>query len=148
MIFDNAKVNVGLTNWAKWVDRQCKRNNFVYVFAGEPKCNLFVYEILLSTGLDIGTPNITDNIVSRIIGKVDRPPCAADWYDGKVQQFKYIGTDVYLAEAGDVITDGSHVAIAAGNFMSISAGEHEILYNDWGFREGQTIKIFRVKPNY
>lgn len=57
LIYKNEEANIGDKSWAKDVDRQAKRNENVFVLKDEWKCNLFVYEIILASGCDIGTPN-------------------------------------------------------------------------------------------
>ena len=56
-IYLTAKENIGETAWAKDAERQAKRNRNVKFKSSENKCNLFVYEVLLAAGVDIGTPN-------------------------------------------------------------------------------------------
>ena len=65
LILLNAQENINETAWAKDNDRQAKRNENVYVLKGEWKCNLFVYEIILASGYDIGTPNEENYINSK-----------------------------------------------------------------------------------
>ena len=147
-VYLNAKANIGETAWAKNNKRQAKRNEHVCFTAGEWKCNLFVYEILLASGKDIGTPNKANALSHPILAlenKLDRPPCTSDWYNKTVSGMTFIGEDddgKNKCKQGDIITDGSHMGIVAGNNTTISAGEKEVLHNDWGFR-GEKVRIFR-----
>lgn len=149
-IYLNAKANVDETVWALNVKRQAKRNEEVVVTAGEYKCNLFVYEIILASGYDIGTPNRANCLRHPILcleGKDKRPPLCKDWYDNTVSGFDFIGEGKDGLEksiAGDIITNGSHMGIFVGNKKSISAGADKIIEGDWGFRGDEgNIRVFR-----
>jgi len=147
-IYLTAKANIGEKVWAKAKKRQAKRNQNVCFTEGEWKCNLFVYEILLAAGYDVGTPNKINGLAHPILAaqnKLDRPPCAIDWYNKKVSGMSFIGEGDEgrkNCKQGDIITDGNHMGIVAGNNKTISAGESEVLHNDWGFR-GENVRIFR-----
>ena len=56
-IYKNAYSHIGETYWAKKKERQAEGNEHVFFKKGEWKCNLFVYEMILDSGYDIGTPN-------------------------------------------------------------------------------------------
>lgn len=50
-------------------------------------------------------------------------------------------------QAGDIISDGSHVGIVSKpGETAISAsdtnGKGEVIENDWGFREGDNVKVW------
>ena len=92
-IYLNAKANVGETVWAYQVERQAKRNPKVFVTKDEWKCNLFVFQIILASGYDIGTPNTTgwSHPFLYFQGKNLRPPCCIDWYNEIVPGFILIG---------------------------------------------------------
>ena len=153
----NAQANIGETAWAKDVDRQAKRNDEVYVLKGEWKCNLFVYEIILASGYDIGTPNSVNCWNPKYYDiclkkKTKRPPCCKDWFDETVPGFYLIGTDDEgrkISEKGDIITDGIHVGIISipKDGYTISAAEKEVVETQFGFSESdkteKTFKIFR-----
>ena len=149
-IYLTAEANIGDTSWSPDNERQARRNEHVFFKAGEPKCNLFVYEVILAAGYDIGTPNQLDGFKHPILamqGKLDRPPCARDWYDKTVPGMKFIGEDRNGKNnciQGDIITDGNHMGIVAGNCQTISASynEKKVVRNDWGFR-GENVRIFR-----
>ena len=148
-IYSNAKAKVGETAWAYEVERQAKNNPKVYVTGNEWKCNLFVYEMILDSGYDIGTPNTAGlkHLFLFFQGKNKRPPCCKDWYNVKVPGFKLIGEGE--EEPGDIVTDGKHIGIIAGNEQTISATYDEIVENDWGYRKNQkkTLKYFRYSGN-
>ena len=148
----NANANISQKEWAKDTAGQAKRNQHVYVPSGQYKCNLFVYEILLVSGVDIGTPNVLSWIKHPILfaqGKLLRPPTTDQWFDGKVPKVNLVGEgktkDIkYLP--GDIITNGAHIGFIVGDSKTVSANETEIVCNDWGFRENETetFKVFRV----
>ena len=147
-IYLNAEKNIGETAWAKDKKRQAKRNEHVCFTAGEWKCNLFVYEILLASGKDIGTPNKANALHHPILAlenKLDRPPCAIDWYNKTVSGMTFIGEGddgKSKCKQGDIITNGEHIGIVAGNNKTISATASQIEHNNWGFR-GENVRIFR-----
>ena len=141
-----AKANIGEHAWDWAVSRQTKRNPNVKFGMFEYKCNLFVYEILLASLIDIGTPNETSKKrwFLRLWGKLDRPPTARQWYDGKVPSFEEV--DVEDAEGGDVCSDGHHCGIVSDYYHNtISANGQVIIENDWGFRKEQdNVKFFSL----
>lgn len=148
-IIANARENLSCCNtlWQKSKNRQCKRNSKVYFTSGEPKCNLFVYEILLASGIDIGTPNRCSysDLILRIKDKCDRPPTTSDWYHGRVKHFKFYSKTEGAYKPGDIITDGHHVGIVSGNGKTISASTNpnKVVENDWCFRKGQNCRVYR-----
>ena len=153
-IYLNAKANVGETVWAYEVDRQAKKNPKVYFTGNEWKCNLFVYEMILDSGYDIGTPNTAGfkHLILFFQGKNKRPPCCMDWYNEKVPGFILIGEGEEGKQnciPGDIVTDGTHMGIIAGNEQTISAAYDEVVENDWGYRgnEKRTLKYFRYNLN-
>ena len=94
LILLNAQENINETAWAKDNDRQAKRNENVYVLNDEWKFNLFVYEIILASGYDIGTPNEVNcfnpkywDICSK--NKTKRPPCCKDCLKKKFQDLNW-----------------------------------------------------------
>ena len=148
-IYSNAKANVGETAWARDVERQAKRNENILVKEGEWKCNLFVYEIILASGYDIGTKSINCILhpILCMMGKTQRPPVCENWYNGEVSGFSFIGEGdegKKNSKKGDIITNGSHIGIIAGDEKTISAAEDMIVENDWGYRGNEgNLKIFR-----
>ena len=157
-IYLNAESNIGETAWSFDVDRQAKRNEKVYVTKGEYKCNLFVYEIILASGYDIGTPNKANCIKHPILcsqGKDQRPPLCNDWFNERVPGFNLIGMNEdgkKLCQKGNIITDGHHIGIISNpeDGYTISASTDEVVENDWGYRDYQKdddFKIFRYNQN-
>jgi len=154
-IYKNALSYVGSNNWSVLKARQCAKNDAVYFNTSETKCNLFVYEVLLDSGIDIGTMNELKSLTHPFLvseGKAKRPACAIDWYNEKVSQFKLIGQGsegIKNCKPGDIITDGGHMGIVSGSKSTISASakEFKVVNNDWGFRgdEDRPVRIFRYK---
>ena len=155
-IYLTAKANIGETAWAKYSEREAKRNRNVKFRYSENKCNLFVYEVLLAAGVDIGTPNELNGWKHPILALTNqllRPPCAIDWFKGEVENFELIGEaskDEDLAynidwEQGDILTDGTHMAIVSGDGKTIGAGEKTVNETKFGFDfiYGDSVKIFR-----
>ena len=137
-----ARCNIGEHAWDYGPSRQAKRNPNVKFGMFEYKCNLFVYEILLASLIDIGTPNeISEKrwFIRNILKKMDRPPTAKQWYDGEVEMFEEI--EESDAEGGDVCSDGSHCGIVAKQGQTISANGDIVIQNDWGWRENQEGKV-------
>lgn len=151
-MYQTALANIGETAWAYFPERQAKRNPNVKFGFCSNKCNLFVYEVILTAEVDVGTPNYLKWYKHWILlfqGKLARPPCAKDWYDEKVDYFYLIGEGkdgLRKALPGDVITDGTHCGIVAENQQTISATSERVVRNSWGFRgnEDKEVKIFRV----
>ena len=169
-IYLTAKANVGETAWAKEKDRVARRNNLVHFREGEWKCNLFVYEVLLAAGCDIGTPNRYPHPSMRRYGvgalmyvedktpkDNHRPPCCIDWYNLKVNVAEYIGEGYegrQNCEEGDIITDGNHIGIIASYDEDSDSGESfnatrvEVVLDGFGFGSGaigekRPVRIFR-----
>ena len=149
-IYLTAKANIGDDSWSVDKSREAKRNGNVFFKKGEPKCNLFVYEVIKASGYDIGTPNHLNPLGHPILfvrNQLDRPPCAKDWFDKKVPGMTYIGQGNdgrRKCREGDIITDGNHMGIVTrdNNTISASYTEKKIVKNDWGFR-GENVRIFR-----
>ena len=141
-IYLTAKANIGDKSWAKNSSRQAKRNEHVFFCAGEWKCNLFVYEVILKAGYNIGCPNRTINPFkdSELIFefKIFRPPTTHDWYNNKIPCFRFIGegqNGKNKMQNGDIITDNTHMGIVSYNYdekkyFTINAGEFKVGFND------------------
>ena len=149
-IYLTARDNIGETAWSPDNEREARRKANVFFKKGEPKCNLFVYEVLLAAGYDIGTPNELNPFKHPILainGQLDRPPCAIDWYNKKVSGMEFIGENNNGRRncmQGDIITDGNHMGIVAGNNQTISASydEKKVVRNSLGFK-GENVRLFR-----
>jgi|GEM_PF-3146699 len=113
--------------------------------AGMDKCNKFVYDILKSAGIDIGTPGGLRGMFGLPGGY---PPSAGMWADPNfdIPNWRVLGPDEQ-PQAGDVVAEqisyylhaSGHVGIVAGNGQTVSQadipGVGEMLAkNDFGFR--------------
>ena len=132
-----AEANLGEKAWSYFQSRQAKRNPNVKFGTFELKNNLFVYEILLASLIDIGTPNIIsdERLKIKLEGKTERPPTAQQWNEGEVPNFEEV--DREKAEGGDVCTDDSYCGIVDCHNQTISAAKDKVVSNDWGWRNGQ-----------
>lgn len=112
----------------------------------DPKCNQFVYDALTAGGAPPG----------RLDG--GRIPVAKDWGDSRSVIAGYRPT-TDAAQPGDVVSNGHHVGIYApladGGPGTISAATPDspdaaylgsVVHNDWGFRPGQSVTVWRRAP--
>ena len=53
---------------------------------------------------------------------------------------------VTTPKRGDIAAYNGHVGIVVGPGETISAGEHEVVRGDWGFRPGQSPTFWRYVP--
>lgn len=140
-IYLTAKENIGETVWAKKVARTAKKNSKVKFGKGEYKCNLFVYEVLLCAGIDIG---LTKKSHPSFFWKSnDRPACASDWYDEDVCPALY----KKKIDSGDVATDGKHMGIVYYNngvWGTINAGEFKVNFTPFKDWCPKNMKYFRL----
>ena len=136
--------------WCNGVDKWAE-NGKTFFCDYEPKCNLFVYEMLYKAGLEL--PLI--NKMSRKCREYhqdkpdERPPTNTDIVDGKISLLKLVGTNdngINKAIKGDIITNGHHMGILIGDGKTISASQKSIrqsdIYGAYG-GQGNTIYIFR-----
>lgn len=110
-----ARSHMGRTDWAE-KERKAPNDPRIkkYVFIeGKPKCNLFVCDMLYNSGI---TPPLTSD------GKWPIP--AIDWTYA-VTGWKKVNS----MEAGDIVSNGSHVGIAQDGTWTIAAGTHRV-YRD------------------
>ena len=145
---NKAREYIGSDNWSP----AKKRTSFdgkVEFKKGEPKCNLFIHEIIEQSGIHLGFPNDYGHIF-----KSKRPYVCIQWFNEEVPNFKCLGKGMEAliqAQPGDIITNGGHIGIisAQGKTISASSIENVIVENDWGWREGQRdkVKVFRYMPN-
>jgi len=188
----NALNEVGSRNWAKGTTRQAKNNPSVIVIGditaniglfdetevtlrdGDWKCNLFIYEMLLDSGIDIGTPR-------NIYKVLDGPPTAQDWYafkseingeDSKLREYFELVAEIkdksdrtkvpfnseyeyatdYLYDKtrpGDIVTNGEHLGIVSKYFFDSyvntnSDGDIELCINTRESYVGHTAFGFRA----
>ena len=107
--------------------------------SGTYKCNLFVYDALVSNGVSVPT----------FIKKGEEwPPNTKDWYDEEVDGFSLVGKGkdglnkswpgdicvIYLKQLF-VIPIEHHIGFIYGPQKTISAAPNGIVINDWGWRE-------------
>jgi hypothetical protein len=147
-----AKANIGSKSWAKFGWRNSPLGNFI---ALEWKCNLFVAEMLHAGGFTVPTVNKAGKWVSVVLTQLDlstqRPPCAIEWFDGKVPSTTLVGAGsdgLDKSWPGDIVCTKSHVGIISGPQKTISANGSEVVENDWAWRpkEWSTVKVYRYHP--
>eukprot|EP01130_Rhizamoeba_saxonica_P012182 TRINITY_DN5118_c0_g1_i1.p1 TRINITY_DN5118_c0_g1~~TRINITY_DN5118_c0_g1_i1.p1 ORF type:complete len:165 (-),score=23.38 TRINITY_DN5118_c0_g1_i1:66-560(-) len=157
-VVNEAKNKIGSSEWAITTTKA----NFGQ---GEPKCNLFVADMLATAGFQVPmhdrSPSrrlILVDFVGYMRGDYDgqRPPTCNEWYEGSVPGTQLVGQGVDGCQRcwpGDIITDGSHIGIVSGVRKVISASSRvedhlKIVENDWGWRQGEVsrVKIFRYHP--
>ena len=126
-------------------------NEKVFYCSDEPKCNLFVYEMLDKSGITINLPNEMSNKCALLktfsSNPKERPPTASQWYNGEVENMKLIGIgEEGLSNAirGDILTNGHHMGIISGKKKTISARCDVIVENEYGWDDNST-KIFRYE---
>lgn len=153
IVIDIAKKLIGSSSWNKFY----KKGNFL---PGEPKCNLFVAEVLEKAGFNVPYTNKAGKISSKVLDimneSTDRPLTAKDWYDGKCPGTTLVGRGAEGLEKswpGDIITDGSHIGIISGPQKTISASSKpldlmQVIENDWGWKPNEipNIVIYRYHP--
>jgi RHS repeat-associated protein len=144
-IAEIAAKNVDDESWRTSRARTAKRNPNMKFKAGEDKCNLFVYEVLLAAGVHPPTSG----------GKGKWPARAGEWGNPNV---KNLGGWIIVTDGsvkpGDVIaqqipySDASgHSAIIGPDKMTYGTGINDgvISRTDWGFRLGQGGAIERLQ---
>lgn len=154
-----AKSEIGSTDWVcNWT----RRGNFTEF---EPKCNLFVTEMLSRSGFYVPFPhdagllfNIGHGIFNPFKPSKQRPMTCSDWWNEKVpdtiqifhrnEKMKYFASDFANMKIlpGDIITNGEHIGIISvvvtdgnkiidGKTISASTKDNKIVENKWGFRD-------------
>lgn len=109
---------------------------------GNPKCNKFVYDVLLQAGASSGLPNQP----GRWGMPGPKPPIAAQWANANYNIPGWVVVSSPMP--GDVASFSGHVGIVFGNGLTISATLRDgVVRNDWGFRTGQT-PVFRRFVGY
>jgi hypothetical protein len=152
-ILDEAKKYIGSDNWSKSVSKTSNNGKTTFD-EGEYKCNLFVYDVLDDSGIDIGLPSYKYRFKKFYNGDFSRRPYTCkQWYKEKVPCMKCIGKGVEGLKKslpGDIITNGRHMGIISGPNKTISASSvtNTVVENDWGWREEQKneVNIFRYNP--
>jgi len=109
---------------------------------GNPKCNKFVYDVLLRAGASPGLPNQP----GRWGLSGPKPPIASQWANTNYSIPGWVVVNSPFP--GDVASFNGHVGIVIGNGLTISATLYDgVVRNDWGFRSGQT-PVFRRFVGY
>ena len=143
--------NIGNDYWSKTKERTSIDDKLT-VAAGKFKCNLFVYEALVSGGVDV--PLFYDNDGNAF------PPNTKNWYNEEVEGFSLVGKGLNALDKswpGDIIVlyksaffpwdNEHHMGIISGPQKTISASglTNKIVENDWGWRTDQwtEVKVFR-----
>jgi len=162
-IVESARKHVTSTNWAYIADRP------PYLPPGTNKCNGFVYEVVTGSGHNI--PLKTRFSFSR--GSfVDYPPLAGHW--ASPTESLGTSEVVTDPEPGDTIAQAKQYSDATGHVgiisypkdgsgsrtlaegenaeetvemkrLTISAGEDEVIENDWGWRQSQDADSFTYR---
>ena len=147
-----AKSHIGSGDWGVFCVRKSDDGKVQFNF-GEPKCNLFVYEMLIAGGVGQELPNKAGFLGGIFNQLKDRPYTAKQWHNGEVPKMKLVGSGVdglNKCWPGDIVTDGSHVGIISGpqKTISASAKTNTIVENNWGWRKENyaDVKIFRYHP--
>ena len=150
-ILENAKKFIGSQNWIEGVER-ISFDNKVKLLDGEPKCSLFVYEMLEMSGIHMDLPN-TYGRIHKTPDYPQRPYVCKQWYKEEVKNFICIGKGVKALNQclpGDIITNGKHIGIISGPNQTISAAyiQNKVVENDFGWRKSEKykVKIFRYQP--
>ena len=156
-LLDISKKHIGLDYWEYKCDGTSKGkerlsyDKKVFFCAYEPKCNLFVYEMLTSSGAQISLPNSMGRICKlekafSFSIPTERPPTAGQWFNGEVENTQLVGENdegLKKYNIGDIITDGGHVGIISGYNKTISAGCQKIIENDFGWRGEKDVRVYR-----
>ena len=145
-IVEQARQCVDSADWTKERERTSFDGEVTFR-KKEPKCNLFVYEVLKQIGIDTGLPNSYGYIF-----REKRPYRCKQWYAGEVPNFKCIGIGkeaLKQSKPGDIITQGKHIGIISGFRKTISASsrsdENKVVESEFGWREDEQgiVKVFR-----
>lgn len=155
-----AKEQIGKTDWSVWSTRE--GNNKMIGLIGQPKCNIFVAEMLGRGNFHVPLVAAHQGIsyylaawgeTAEKVRNGLRPSTCSEWYSGTVPATTCIGSGLAAFPKcwpGDIITDGEHIGIISGvrKVISASAVEGRVVENDWGWRQEQAskIKIYRYHP--
>ena len=143
--------NIGKDYWSYSKERTSIDKKLT-VESGKYKCNLFVYEALVSGGVNV--PLFYDDNGKAIA------PNTKNWYNEEVEGFRLVGQGLEALDKswpGDIIVlykssifpwdYEHHIGIISGPQKTISASglTNEIVENDWGWRTNQwtQVKVFR-----
>jgi len=145
-----ARSHVGSSEWRVLT---CKKSadGKVQFNVGEPKCNLFVYEVLVGAGVGQYLPNKPGFLGSIFNQLQERPYTAGQWYEGQVPHTELVGTGedgLNKCQPGDIVTNGNHIGIITEPHKTVSASskDNAVVENDWAWRKDEysKVKIYRV----
>ena len=155
-VLDFCKDNIGSEDWSFYEERT-SIDGKITLGKNKFKCNLFVYEALVSGGVDVPI---------FYYGGEPSAPNTNDWYNENVDGFELVGKGLDALDnawPGDIIvlykpklwdwvpfTGEHHMGIISGPQKTISASgiDHVIVENDWGWRTDHwtEVKVFRYHP--
>lgn len=151
-VAEAARKHIGSDAWSLWA-RKTSADGLVCFNPTEPKCNLFVYEMLVEGGVGQSLPNTAGTRGQFLNNKTARPYTAEQWHKGEVPGMTCVGSGAAGLDKswpGDIVTNGHHVGIISAPQKTISASskENKIVENAWGWRpeERENIKVFRYHP--
>jgi len=136
-VINNARSDT--RNWSRTADRKDINKGFG---PGTYKCNLFVDTMYEEAGFNL--PNRGGGFWARFFEM--NPPGAYSLSD---PNYRLSGWPVVTGPArpGDLIAEGGHVGIYAGNNKTLSASSTGKVENDWGFRPFQHPVVRRCSCN-
>ena len=158
IVIEHAKDKIDSTDWeyesqtTSGKDRTSE-NGKVFFCAYEPKCNLFVYEMLDLAGIEIELINKMGMMCRAFHWSEpgERPPTVKDWYDEIVEGMELVGKGsdgVWKSMPGDIIVEYNenthHMGIISGTKTTISACADKICETDFGW-SSSTVKVFRYE---
>ena len=160
IVIEYARDSIGSTDWeyesesTSGKDR-LSNNGKVFFCADEPKCNLFVYEMLDLAGIEIELNNKMGLgcMILHPLRPKERPPIVKDWYDETVDGMELVGKGsegVWKSMPGDIIVEYNkekgihHMGIISGTKKTISACADQICETDYGW-SSSTVKVFRYE---
>ena len=159
LLLEIARTKIGSNAWDINKKRISSDGKVIFL-PGEPKCNLFLYEILVEAGIPQLLPNIAGRMASENLDKTgeskERPFVCRQWFNFEVPNMEFIGEGEEAMNKtipGDIVTSGSHIGIISSYRKTISASTKPeslflVVENEWGWREDEigTMRVFRYRP--
>jgi len=154
IVLNKAKAQKDSTDWSPSTQRTSADGKTTF-YAGEPKCNLFVYEMLVASGVSQDLPNGPGlrNYLLNLFNSNERPYVCEQWYNEEVPNMKLVGKGIEGLNRcwpGDIVTDGHHIGIISGPQKTIHASgtQCKVIENNWGWDKDRRniVKIFRYHP--